>query len=112
MYALLLNNRNEVFKIERNVPEYYKYFNWYDLRNAMGIYNFIQEMIDSGIDINDYPDIKVYYDILYSSAFKEEPNMITVDYVVKKMRNALIRYNLAHTTSLIKGELYYFWYGG
>lgn len=92
------------------IPEYFQYLNWYDLDTPTGIYSFIREMQDNGINIEDYPEIKVYYDVLYNNAFKDEPNIISVDYVVKKLKNALKRYGFAHTTTRFPNELYYFWY--
>lgn len=92
------------------VPEYYLYLKWYDLYNPVGLYDFVQEMISNGIDLNLYEEIKTYYNIMCDNAFREEPNMTTVEYVVKKLRNALIRYGFAHTTRKLNGRLYYYWY--
>lgn len=92
------------------VPQYYEYLNWYDLDSPLGVHGFIQEMIDNGIDLDDFPDIKIYYDIMYNNAFRDEPNIVTVDYIVNKLRRALIRYGLAHTTKKVEYRLYYFWY--
>lgn len=92
------------------VPQYFEYFNWYDLDNPLGIHDFIQEMKDNGVSIEDFPDIHIYYDIMYNNAFRDEPNMITVDYIVPKIKRALIRYGLAHTCKKVEYKLYYFWY--
>ena len=48
------------------VPQYFEYFNWYDLDNPLGIHDFIQEMKDNGVSIEDFPDIHIYYDIMYN----------------------------------------------
>ena len=94
-----------------SVPEYFEYLNWYDLYSPLGVYGFIQEMINDGIDLNDYPDIKVYYDIVYTNAFRDNPNIISVDYVIKKIRNCLIRYGFAHTSARLENKkLYYYWF--
>lgn len=92
------------------VPEYYKYIKWYDLDTPLDLYGFIQEMINDGINLETYPEIKVYYEILYNNALRDKPNMITVDYVIDKLKKALIRYGFAHTTSLLDKQLYYYWY--
>lgn len=92
------------------IPQYYEYLNWYDLDSPMGLYGFIQEMKDNGIDLEDYPDIKIYYDIIYDNAFRDEPNMISVDYVVGKLKRTLIRYGFAHTNRRVEYKLYYYWF--
>lgn len=94
----------------KKVPEYYQYLNWYDLDSPLGLYGFIQEMLNDNLDLNKFPEIKVYYDIMCDNAFRDEPNMITVDYITKKLKNVLIRYNMAHTTSRVDYKLYYYWY--
>lgn len=92
------------------VPQYYEFLNWYDLDSPIGLYGFIQEMQDNGIDLDDYPDIKVYYDIIYNNAFRDTPNIIAVEYVAYKLKRALIRYGFAHTTKKVEYRLYYFWF--
>lgn len=93
------------------VPDYYQYLTWYDLDTIEGIYWFIQEMINDGIDLKGYPEIDVYYDILNKNIFRDEPNMMTVDYVILHLKRALIKYGFAHTTRKVKYKLYYYWYG-
>lgn len=92
------------------IPEYYKFLTWYDLDTPLGVYGFIQEMIENGIKLEDYIEIKVYYDLLYDNAFRDSPNMKSVDYIIKKLKLSLIRYGFAHTTSKVKNKLYYYWY--
>ena len=92
------------------IPDYYAFLTWYDLDTPYGIYNFVQEMIMNGIDLKKYPDVNVYYKILCDNIFRDEPNIITVDYIVKKMKNVLIRYGFAHTTSKVHYKWYYYWY--
>lgn len=92
------------------IPDYYAYLTWYDLDTPFGIYNFIQEMILDGIDLEKYPDLNIYYEILYANIFKDDPNIVTVDYVVKKMKSYLIRYGFAHTTKKVDYKLYYYWF--
>lgn len=93
------------------VPEYFEYLNWYDLYTPLGVYGFIQEMIQDEIDLNNYPDIKIYYDILFENAFRDDPNIISVDYIVKKLRQCFIRYGFAHTSKKIEGKrFYYYWF--
>lgn len=91
------------------VPEYYQYLMWYNLDTPLGLYDFIEEMKQDNVDLNDYPEIKVYYEVLFNNAFKDEPNMITVNYVVWKLKNALIRYGFAHTTRKVENKIYYYW---
>lgn len=95
--------------METLVPDYYQFLNWHDLSNPIGIYEFIQEMLDDGIDLADYPEIEVYYNILCDNAERDEPNMITTEYVVKRLSNALERYGFAHTRRQLKNKLYYYW---
>lgn len=92
------------------VPEYFEFLNWYDLDSPLGLYGFIQEMISNGIDLEEYPDIKVYYDIIYNNAFRDEPNMISVEYVSMKLKRALIRYGFAHTSKKVEYKYHYYWY--
>ena len=37
--------------------------------------------------------------------------MITVDYVIIKLKNALVRYGFAHRVKDVKEGYYYFWKG-
>ena len=92
------------------IPDYFQYLTWYDLDTPLGIYGFIQEMISDNIDLEMYPEIKVYYQIMYDNAFRDNPNMITVDYIIKKLKNCLIRYGFAHTSTRVKNKLYYYWF--
>ena len=92
------------------IPDYYAFLTWYDLDTPYGIYNFIQEMLLDGIDLNKYLDLSVYYEILCDNIFRNEPNMTTVDYVVKKIKPLLIRYGFAHTTAKVRYKYYYYWY--
>jgi hypothetical protein len=95
------------------VPDFLDYMTFYTLDNAVDIHNFIQDMENDGTSISKYPDIKIYYDILLNNAFAEEPNMITVNYVVKKIRILLLKYKLAHTSKIMQDltgqTLYYYW---
>lgn len=95
------------------VPDFLDYMTFYSLDNALDIYNFIDEMQNDGVIIDNYPDMKIYYDILVNNALSEEPNMITVDYCVKKLRNLLKNYKLAHESRIMQDltgkELYYYW---
>ena len=93
------------------IPYFYSYVNWHNLNTPLGIHYFIQEMKDNNVDIKNYPDLDVYYKVLCGNAFKEEPNMITVDYTVNKIKNALIRYGLAHRSAKMEKGYYYFWKG-
>lgn len=95
--------------MDGQVPEYYQYLTWYDLDTPLGLYHFIEEMKSDGVDLNDYLEIKVYYDILFKNALKDDPNMVTTDYVVWKLKRALIRYGFAHTTKKLKNKIYYYW---
>lgn len=95
--------------MEQLVPDYYQFINWYDLDTPVGIYDFIQEMLMDGIDLNDYPEIEIYYDILCDNAMRDEPNIMTTEYIVKKLKNALKRYGFAHTRKQVKYKLYYYW---
>lgn len=92
-------------------PYFYNYITWYDLTSPLGIHNFIQEMKDNKVDIKKYPEIDIYYNVLCNNSFKEEPNMITVDYVIIKLKNALVRYGFAHRVKDVKEGYYYFWKG-
>lgn len=92
------------------IPDYYAFLTWYDLDTPYGIYNFVQEMIMDKIDLNKYPDINIYYKILCENIEYDEPNIITVDYVVKQMKKLLIQYGFAHTTSKVHHKWYYYWY--
>lgn len=93
-----------------NIPDYYAFLTWYDLDTPYGLYGFIQEMLMDGINLEMYPDVNVYYDILYNNALRDVPNMVTVDYIVKKLKNLLIKYGFAHTTSKMHNKLYYYWF--
>ena len=95
--------------MDGQVPEYYQYLTWYDLDTPLGLYEFIEEMKLDNVDLDKYIEIKVYYEILLKNAFKDEPNMVTTDYVVWKLKNALIRYGFAHTTRKVKNRIYYYW---
>ena len=92
------------------VPEYYKYITWYDLNKPLDIYNFVQEMINDGVDLNNYPDIKAYYDVIYNNAFSNKPNIISVEYAVKRIKRLLVNYGFAHSTAKLKNKLYYYWF--
>lgn len=96
--------------MSKGIPEYYKYLSWYDLYSPLGLYGFIQEMTNNNISLDKFPEVKVYYEILCDNAFRDDPDMITVDYTVKKLRLALVRYGLAHTTSRVDYKLFYLWY--
>ena len=96
--------------------DYRKYINIYDLSTPLGLYSFIEEMKSDNVNLDDYPEIKIYYDILCNKALKEDVDMITVDYVIKKLKNALIRYGLAHNNYDIcklynNKDAYYYWKG-
>lgn len=91
------------------IPDYYAFLTWYDLDTPYGVYNFVQEMILDGIDLNKYPDVNVYYNVLCENVFKNEPNIITVDYVVKQLKKLLVNYGFAHTTSKVHYKWYYYW---
>lgn len=93
-----------------SIPDYYAFLTWYDLNTPYGLYWFVQEMIMDGIDLQKYPDVNVYYEILCKNALNDEPNMITVDYVVPKLKRLLIKYGFAHTTSKVHYSLYYYWF--
>lgn len=95
--------------MDYQIPEYYQYLKWYNLDTPLDLYYFIEEMKLDGIDLDKYLEIKVYYDVLFKNALKDEPNMTTINYVVWKLKNALIRYGFAHTTRKLKGKLYYYW---
>lgn len=95
--------------MDNQVPEYYKYLKWYDLDTPLGLYDFVEEMKQDGIKLEDYLEIKVYYDILLKNAFRDEPNMTTTNYVVWKLKRALIRYGFAHTTRKVENRIYYYW---
>lgn len=99
--------------MDYTVPDYYGYLNWHDLYSPVGIYNFMQEFIAEN-DINEYPDIKTYYNMLCDIAFRDDPDMIVVDYVINKLRNRLIQYGFAHSTYTMKvnlknKNLYFYW---
>lgn len=99
--------------MDYEIPDFYEYLNWYDLDTPVGIYNFMQEFLEDN-NIEDYPDIKVYYEMLCDSAFKEQPDMVVVDYVLNKLKNRLIKYGFAHTTRLVTRDLkntniYFYW---
>ena len=101
--------------MDYDIPEFYKYLTWYELNTPMDIYNFMQEMKDDGVNISDYPDIETYYNILIEHALKkDDADMIVVEYVIHKLRNALIRYGFAHSTYLMKRKtnknLYFYWH--
>lgn len=96
--------------LKYKVPEYFQYLTWYDLDTPLGLYSFIQEMINDNINLEDYPDIKIYYEIIYNNAFSDNPNIITVNYIIKKLKNTLIRYGFAHTSSRLDNKLYYYWF--
>lgn len=98
------------FDYKKKIPEWFSYLTWYDLDTPIGLYNFIDEMKRDGIDLNKFPEITVYYDILYKNAFRDDPNIITVDYVVKKLKQCLIRYGFAHSSARIDNKFYYYWY--
>lgn len=92
------------------IPDYYEFLTMHDLNTPLGLYDFIQDMIMDNVNLDDYIEIKVYYEVLYNNAFRDDPNMISVDYVVKKLKNALIRYGFAHTVEKLKPYgLYYYW---
>lgn len=95
--------------MEQLVPDYYQFITWYDLDTPVGVYEFIQEMLMDGINLSDFPDIEVYYNILCDNATRDEPNIMTTEYVVKKLKNALKRYGFAHTRKQVKHRLYYYW---
>lgn len=99
--------------MEYDIPDYYRYINWYDLYSPVGIYNFMQEFISEN-NIEDYPDINAYYKILCENAFKDEPDMVVVDFIIPKFRYCLINYGFAHTTftmqcNLKNKNLYFYW---
>lgn len=98
--------------MDYEIPDFYEYLNWYDLNTPVGIYNFMQEFLEDN-NIEDYPDIKVYYEMLCESAFKEQPDMVVVDYVLNKLKNRLIKYGFAHTTRFLavdlKKKAYFYW---
>ena len=98
------------------VPDFLDYMTFYKLDNPVDIYNFIQEMENDGTSVSKYPDIKIFYDILINNANSEEPNMITVNYVVNKIRILLCRYRLAHESRIMADltgqKLYYYWNAG
>lgn len=100
--------------MKNEVPEFYKYIHWYDLDNMVELYAFMQEFLsDITVDINDYPDIKTYYKMLCDNALKEDCDLITTEYVAKKLKNTLINYGFAHTTKymamVLKKSLFYYW---
>lgn len=99
-----------MIEIETVVPDYFQYLNWYDLDTPTGLYWFMQELINDDIDLNEYPEIKTYYEILLKNVFLEEPNMISVEYVMRKLKNALVAYGFAHTTKKVEYKLYYYWF--
>jgi hypothetical protein len=92
-----------------------EYLTWHDLTKPYGIYGFINEMQCMGVSIDDFPEIKIYYEMLIKKAnktdmFDDEYFMYTVDYLVNKIRCALVRYKIAHTLKEVKKGYYYFWY--
>lgn len=99
--------------MDYKIPDFYKYLTWYELKSPLDIYNFVQEMKNDNVDLNNYPDIQTYYNILIEHAFKEEADMVIVDYVVKKLRGLFITYGLAHGTYLMNlytgKQLYFYW---
>lgn len=102
-----------MYMYDYKIPDYYKYLTWYELKTPLEVYNFIQEMINDGVKLEDYPDINTYYKMLLESAFKENADMVVVDYVVNKLRCALVNYGFANTTFTMDvnthKRLYFYW---
>ena len=98
--------------MQKQLPDYYEFLTWYDLSSVLGLYGFVQEMLADGLDLEDYPDIKIYYDILCNNALKDDADIITVEYVVRHAKNKLIRYGLAHSTrdmAMTNKNLFFYW---
>ena len=118
MFGIVLIKKCDIIDLTKNnercdlmeVPDYFQYLNWYDLDTPTGLYWFMQELINDDIDLDEYPEIKTYYEILLKNVFLEEPNMISVEYVMRKLKKALVAYGFAHTTKKVEYKLYYYWF--
>ena len=55
-------------------PYFYNYITWHDLTSPLGIHNFIQEMKDNKVDIKQYPEIDIYYNVFHLNLLSKNNN--------------------------------------